>query len=258
MKSKRLNTALAGLILSASALVSQAHAGVINLNSWAQQGDPGNGNWTVAADGSSVLQSINGLPTFYVSPESFINKEFTGSFGVETTGDDDFVGFVFGYNGQDDFYLFDWKQGVQTYNGRTAQAGFTLSKISAGANVTTLDNLWNHNGTGITVLDTDYGSDRGWADNTVYEFTLGYTDSEINIGITGGDFVNEQVFSLSGLNNQAGSFGFYNMSQSTVRYSGFEEDSCNVNCGNVPEPSTLAIFALGMMGIGARRFKKSS
>ncbi|WDE12483.1 PEP-CTERM sorting domain-containing protein [Thalassomonas haliotis] len=256
MKSNFLKTTVAGIILSASTLATQAYAGSIDLNSWSQQGHAANGNWTVAPDGSSVVQSINGNPTFFVSPESFINKEFTGSFGVETTDDNDFVGFVFGYNGLDDFYLFDWKQGTQTYNGQVGYEGFTLSKISAGADVTSLNSLWDHNGTGVTVLDTDYGNDRGWADNTVYEFTLGYTDTEINIGINGGDFVNEQIFSISGLDNQAGHFGFYNMSQATVRYSGFEEDTCTENCGTVPEPSTLAIFALSLIGIGARRFKK--
>ena len=244
MKSKFLNTALAGLILSVTSI---ANAGTIDLNTWSQEGAAGNGTWTVAADGSSVLQSINGQPTYFVSQDSFINKEFTGSFGVETSSDDDFVGFVFGYNGLDDYYLFDWKQGTQS----TGPEGFTLSKISA-----TGGDLWGHTGTGVTVLDTDYGSTRGWADNTSYEFTLGYTDSEIKIGINGGSFVDEQIFSLSNLTNQAGQFGFYNYSQSTVRYNGFEEETCTENCGEVPEPSTLAIFALGLLGLGARRFKK--
>ena len=255
MKFKVFNTTLAGLILSATCLVNIANADIIDLNTWSQQGAAGNGNWSVAVDGSSVLQTINGLPSFFVSNESFINKEFSGTFGVETASDDDFMGFVFGYNGLDDFYLFDWKQGAQ---GSPPQEGFTLSKISAGADVANFNPLWTHSGVGISVIDTDYGSGRGWVDNSTYDFTLGYTDTEINISINGGTFIDEQVFSINNLTNSAGSFGFYNLSQSLVRYSGFEEATCTVDCGKVdiPEPSTLAIFALGLIGLASRRMKK--
>ena len=254
MKFKKLKSLLAFSLLAASTIST---AGVIDLSTWSQQGAASNGTWTVAADGSSVIQSINGNPTFFTSADSSINKEYTGSFGVETSSDDDFVGFVFGFNGLDDFYLFDWKQGSQTYNGRTAQEGFTLSKISSGANVTSLSNLWDHSGTGISVLGTDYGSTKGWADNVSYDFTLGYSDTEISISIDGGAFDNEEIFNFSGLSNNAGKFGFYNSSQGTVRYSGFEEDVCNQNCtASIPEPGTLAIFALGLIGIASRKFKK--
>ena len=52
-----------------------------------------------------------------------------------------------------------------------------------------------------------------------------------------------------------GKFGFYNYSQSQVRYTGFTEDK---SPSTVPEPSTLAIFALGLIGLASRRFKKQS
>ena len=32
----------------------------------------------------------------------------------------------------------------------------------------------------------------------------------------------------------------------------------NLNVSKVPEPSTLTIFALGMIGLASRRFKKQS
>ena len=259
MKIKSLNTVLAGLLLSVTCSVNLANAEIIDLNTWNQAGDAGNGSWNVASDGSFVQQTINGNPTFFVSDDSFINKEFTGSFSVETTSDDDFIGFVFGFNGLDDFYLFDWKQNQQNYYG-VGNEGFTLSKISAGANVATLESLWSHTGTGIDVIATDYGSTRGWADNVSYEFTLGYTDTAINISINGGDYINENIFSIADLTNTAGNFGFYNASQEQVRYSGFEEVTCTEDCGiaDVPEPSTFAIFALGMIGLVSRRFKKQS
>ncbi|XQW86262.1 PEP-CTERM sorting domain-containing protein [Thalassotalea piscium] len=246
----------AGLLLSVSCLANVANAGLIDLNTWSQKGSGSNGNWIVAADGSSVLQTINGEPTFFVSNDSFINKEFTGSFGVETTSDDDYIGFVFGFNGLDDFYLFDWKQADQNLSSTTQGfEGFTLSKISTGADVASLNPLWGHTGNGIDVVATNYGSTLGWEDNVNYDFTLGYTNSSITISINGGSFVNENIFNITGLSNNAGSFGFYNASQQSVRYTGFEEDVL-VDPKDVPEPTTLAILALGLIGLSSRRFKK--
>ncbi|WP_445425667.1 MULTISPECIES: hypothetical protein [unclassified Alishewanella] len=252
-----MKNALLGLFCFSFSFVT--HAALIDLNSWSQEGNASNGNWVVAADGKTVLQTINGNPTFFVSNDSFINNVFTGSFGVETTSDDDFIGFVFGYTGLDDFYLFDWKQSAQFAGGGNAEKGFTLSKISAGADVTGFQSLWVHTGTGVSVLDTDYGVSRGWLDNVFYDFRLIYTATNIEITIDGGQFDNETIFSLSNLNNSAGRFGFYNLSQSSVRYSGFEEEICTVNCGEVAvsEPQTVFIFCLGLFGLVARNIKRA-
>ena len=62
------------------------------------------------------------MPTFFVSPDGFLGATFAGKFGVETGGDDDFIGFVFGYSSPlagdpvnaAEYILFDWKQGTQS------------------------------------------------------------------------------------------------------------------------------------------------
>ena len=72
----------------------------LDLRTWQQEGVLANGQWTVAADGQSVLQGINKDPTFFVSPENFINTTIRGTFRVEDPGADvpgDFIGFVLGY-----------------------------------------------------------------------------------------------------------------------------------------------------------------
>lgn len=235
MNIKIFKTALAGIVLSVSGF---ANAGLIDLSSWT--GTSG-GDWSVDASKTSVLQSINGQPTYFLSDTNYINTLFNGTFGVETTIDDDFIGFVFGYNNSSDFLLFDWKQGNQG----TASSGFTLSKIT-GTDV----DFWAHTGSDITVLATDYASNNGnngWVDNTTYNFTLDYTTTRISIGIDGNN-----IFNIAGTFN-TGKFGFYNYSQYKVRYTGFEETVSPTQ--DVPEPSTLAIFALGIMGLAARKLK---
>src|SRR5690606_6053488 len=89
------------LVMGAFATLSTAAFSAtipIDLNTWEKRGPSANGNWTVTPDGSSVFQSINGDPTFFVSPDNQINKTIRGSIRVETTTDDDYIGFVFGFN----------------------------------------------------------------------------------------------------------------------------------------------------------------
>ena len=198
------------------------------------------GTWTVASDGSNVLQTVNGHPTVFYSATQYIDTTFDGSFGVETRDDDDFIGFVFGYNGPSDYLLFDWKQKNQS----TALEGFTLSKISG----TTVD-FWAHTGADITVLGTSYSTTSGWADYTSYDFHLDYTTTEIKIAIDG-----TQIFDVDGTFS-SGAFGFYNYSQSQVRYAGFEEEV--IPPGPVPEPSTILLMGAGLLGLVGYRRKRS-
>ena len=145
----------------------------IDLSTWQQQGEPDAGDWQTTGDfNHQVTQLVNGNPTFLVSPFDFIDGTVTGTFKVETTTDDDFIGFVFGYQGpvaaQGDapsdyeFLLFDWRQTTQTSDaGEFGPEGFTLSRVSAShADPNTPLRLWDHNGT--EVLATEYDAGRGW------------------------------------------------------------------------------------------------
>ena len=200
-----------------------------------------------------MLQVLNGEPTFFLSADDYINTTINGSFGVEELGnfDDDFIGFTFGYQNTSNYYLFDWKQNAKW----DAIDGFRLSKIT-GTDV----NFWGHTGSDIEILATDSGgpgNDRGWADNTFYDFSLTFTETGLTVSIDG-----EQIFAESGTFT-AGKFGLYNYSQAHVRYSGLSEvtappitPSSNPPVSTVPVPGALYLLGSGITGLLLLRRKK--
>lgn len=246
-------------------MLANVQAGLIDLSSWSEEG-PGAGNWIVAGDNNSVLQTKNSSnPTFFISDNPFINSQFTGNITVETKSDDDFIGFVFGYkspyadNGDAakdfDFLLFDWKQGNQG----SAVSGLHLSRVEgdfSGQNIshsnsTASNPFWSHediitNNYSFITLASLTGSEMGWADKTSYDFELTYQSNLIEIVIDGGAFDNQTIFSVAG-NYEPGSFGFYNSSQNSVRYAGITETIAPAI--GVSEPITVILFALSTAGL---------
>jgi hypothetical protein len=102
-----------------------------------------------------VLQTINGNPTFFVSPTNLSNTQIRGQITVTGAGDDDFVGFVFGYSapagngasGEDaqNYVLFDWKQNDQSSGGFIAREGFALSRVDGSITPADYERyFWGH------------------------------------------------------------------------------------------------------------------
>lgn len=238
-----LSAAVAASMLTA--LPAQA-ATPVDLSTWTVEGT---GTWNVQPGNDSVIQTVNGNPTVFYSDFNSFGNQLSGTIRVNTTGDNDFIGFVVGFNPGDltaaasNFLLIDWKQGNQGSFGCTGSAGLAVSSVSAGLGNNA--GAWCHQGLGVTELDrgTTLGN-VGWADNTLYTFDIEYTASNLRVFVDGvlqvdidGSFTD-------------GRFGFYNYSQAGVEYAGITTAVLPPPTGAVPEPATWAMMILGFGFVG--------
>ena len=213
-----------------TASVLQTPLADLDLRKWKRQGPPKNGAWEASADGKSVVQKENGDPTFFVGPESYADATIKGKLKVEDLSDDDYIGFVFGYQSplgekgdkenQFEFLLFDWKKADQA----NAKEGFALVRVKGNFDERAPDGeyagFWDRKSSPrFEVLATDLGAGKGWKANTEHAFELHYEKDRVRIAVDG-----KAVFDVKG-DFPPGRFGFFNYSQADVRYSGFSDRS---------------------------------
>jgi hypothetical protein len=228
-------------------------AAPVNLTSWTTQNyTPGAGNWVLQPGNTSVLQTFNGNPTVFLSDQSALGTEIQGKIKVTTTGDDDFIGFVLGFNAGDfanpaaDFLLIDWKQSNQS----GSEAGLAVSRVT-GLVGSADPGYWEHT-SGVTELarGSTLGS-TGWTDNVEYTFGFVLTPTNLQVLVNG-----VQQINLNG-NFSDGNLGFYNYSQSSVLYSGFTQEVLPPTPTGVPDggatASLLAVSLAGLVVISRRR-----
>lgn len=196
----------------------------VDFYTWQQAGQPANGNWVVQNAGAQVRQTINGLPTFYVTPTDYINVRMKGKMRT-TDPDDDYIGVVFGFkeplgaSDNYDMWLFDWKQDNQAFGGFTGQEGMSLCRVLGTipiGNSTVNQTFFGHQNTAdFTVVDSNFGNGTGWNQNVDYEIEVTYTINRAII-LVDGDTIFDVVDCF-----EPGRFGFYNYSQEQVYYSDF-------------------------------------
>jgi hypothetical protein len=248
-------------LLSTAILFSNAsQAALVDLSTWESDGV---GSWNVQTGNDTVLQTTNGIPgVFFENGSNARGTAISGEITVTTSSDDDFIGFVLGYQDDElrsstaDYWLIDWKQNDQTFNGLGSSLdGLSLSHVVDG---TVESSFWTHASGAVDEIAraTNLGS-TGWIDNTTYSFDIIHTASLIEVKVN-------DIVELSVTATQAGvtefgdgAYGFYNYSQENVQYAGITDRVIVPPTTSVPEPSTLAIFALGFAGLFSRKLKRN-
>lgn len=156
--------------------------------------------------------------------------------------DDDFIGFVIGYNDDDhtrdtaDYILVDWKKANQSH-GEFGQAKIGLA-ISRVTGIPSGNHFWSHTGNvtePATVGRSATLGNVGWLRDQTYEFEITRTATSITVKIDG--VTHFQVvpsdFGYAG-DFPSGEIGYYSLSQPNVTYSfdGPLVSVCSTVCGD--------------------------
>jgi hypothetical protein len=242
----------------------------VNLSNWEhvqyEQGAAANGNWVLGPDGLSVIQTVNADASILLSDFEVTDTAIQGGWRMPRAGsgnDDDYVGFVFGYQDRGHFYLFDWKRADQTGG---AEAGMSLKVVKLGAFadggvlsdagpdagpdaglIQLLEgDLWPTAGSeNVQILRQNGGlirNDLGWAYDTNYTFFLEFHPGSFRItvqqeapdaGADGGAPIDLESWSVQDATYVNGKFGFYNYSQGPVEYTSFTRRDTPGACSTV-------------------------
>jgi len=178
-------------------------------------------NWVLNSTKTSVTQTTNSRPTAFLSDIDCVNAKIEGYFSVDTSNDDDFIGFVFGYKDTGHYYLFDWKQahGSDAHSNNSGKQGMSVKLVNTDSTIEE-EELWSSLGSGdkVKVL---YHNDIAYADKTLYSFSLTYIDEgKFNIVVKQGTKILDDITIIDNTYT-SGKFGFYNFSQDMVTYTGF-------------------------------------
>jgi hypothetical protein len=197
---------------------------------------------------------VNGKPAIVLSDLVVSNARVVGYIGVETTSDDDLIGFLWGWQDPRHAYLLSWKQlnqswtaacgnspagiAVKKLDGSAAEPGTISFNASFGFNATdyvySCADLWAQDRASAGLLgdDTvllrspvDPGAFRGgWADSTTYRFEFYYTPTRTRVLVYEDDAVTGStanlVTSLDVVDSSypEGRFAFFSNSQEQVAF----------------------------------------
>lgn len=250
MKSKIIKTALAGMFIS---VCSSANAGIIYQEDFESDSNTWNpySSTVINESGNGVVDgSIDNTGAFtrFGGYSSTFGSGYSTSLDVFIDPTAWILGTGFDYssaaNGQDGLHLRDF-----IFNAGQTSQGFVINASNNSA----------HGFNEFSILgDNDYFtvSDSGWYTLEHNFFDLGgFLAVDFNIYDGSGSLLHTERRS-SNLDDIAASvggnrYGWIVYNDNTLRI-----DNSILRTTDVPEPSTLAIFALGIMGLASRKFKQ--
>ncbi len=244
MLRKKLLLTLAAVIFAFFRSSAMAVQVPIDLTPWTvvqyEFNDQPDANWVLSNNNQTATQTVNADGSYLRSNFLLTDTAIDGTWRVNTNSDDDFMGFVFGEQDPNHYYLFDWKKADQ--NDATigfAQVGMTVKLVSRASGNMVETDLWPTTGS-VNVTPLKHNS-IPWVSFTDYQFHLEFHPGMFSINVKQGTTTLES-WTVSDNTYTTGHFGFYNDSQDTVVYSGFTTEE-------LPEPSTLVLGALGLASL---------
>ncbi|ROT79306.1 thrombospondin [Penaeus vannamei] len=124
-------------------------------------------------NGAEIHQIVNSDPGLAIGNDVMNDVDFEGTFFIEDTSDDDFVGFVFGYQSNAKFYVVAWKKGPQDWFNK-AERGITLKLVDSatGPGPALRDALWLTGTTPNQATLLWHDGSIGWSPNVAYRWQL--------------------------------------------------------------------------------------
>jgi hypothetical protein len=231
----------------------------LNLNTWTENliaDDTAGIGFVIDSPTKTTTQSGGLTRAVLFSGNNDLNYVLEGSIKVDDWFDDDFFGFIVGYNNNDyanagaNYILIDWKQADQDFDfgsgTGTGHKGLALSTVTgsvAGANPGN-DHAWQHTGPVTEQLRANNLGTTGWTDYVNYNFRLVYTQDRVRLFIDG-------ILELDYFGTFCdGSLGLYQFSQRDVEFS-------NLTMTFIPAPPAVLLGILGLGTAGMKLRKKS-